>query len=204
MSGRLAYVCGMLHPFLYILLYILGGALRAGYNHISDSVSELLSPGAPNRALLGTIQVVYALLLVVFGIGVFQFVRESEFDAAIARIGAGMIVAVGVATVGTAVFPQDAAGSPATTAGQIHKILVFGGLVPLSILSTLLMGIWFNQADIFPGFGTYSFISVGAIVVSGVLAGPTMGTPVMGLVERLSALAVHQWIFVLALKLYMR
>lgn len=204
MNRKLFYVCGMLHPLLYIFMYILGGALRAGYSQISDSVSELLSPGAANRSLLGILLVTYALLLILFGIGVLQFVRGSEHKSPIGRIGAGMIIAVGVATVGTAIFPQDAMGAPPTTPGEIHKILVFGVLLPCSVLSTLLIGIWLKRADILPGFGTYSFITVGAIVLSGVLAGPTAGTPIMGLVERISAFTVHQWIFVLALKLLLR
>jgi hypothetical protein len=125
----------MLIPVTYILMYVLGGALRPGYNHISDSVSELLSPGAPNKSLLSAIQIVYALLHVLFGIGVLQFVQASEHSALIGIIGAGLIVAVGVATVGTAIFPQDATGTPPTLPGQLHKILVFGALVPFSFLS---------------------------------------------------------------------
>jgi hypothetical protein len=143
-------------------------------------------------------------LLVPFGVGVLQFIRGSEQSSPVGVIGAAMIIATGLVTVGTAISPQDPTGAPPTTAGQLHKILVFGGLIPLSILSTLLVGIWFRRAGVFPGFGTYSFVSVGLIVLSGIAAGPTMGTPIMGLVERLSALAVHQWVFVLALKLYLR
>jgi len=40
MNQKIFYVYGMLVPFVYISLYILGGALRPSYNHISDSVSE--------------------------------------------------------------------------------------------------------------------------------------------------------------------
>ena len=73
---------------------LLGGALRPGYSHISDTVSELLSPGAPNKSLLVIFQITHALLGSLFGIGVYQFVRGSAHDALIGRIGAGMIIAV--------------------------------------------------------------------------------------------------------------
>ncbi len=188
---------------LYIFLYILGGALRPGYSQIADSVSELLSPGSPNKPLLDTLNVTFALLYASFGIGVFQFIRESEHDALIGRIGAGMIIAVGVASVGSAIFPQDATGTPATVPGVLHIIMVFAFQIPGAILSTLLVGIWLRRTGIFPGFGIYSYISSGVIVLSGILAGPTVGTPIMGLVERISALAVHQWVFMLALKLFL-
>ena len=108
MNRKIFFVCGMLIPVMYIFLYILGGALRPGYNHMSDSVSELLSPGAPNRSLLTIIDIAYGLLHILFGIGVLQFIRESEHSALIGSIGAWMIIGAGVAIFGTAIFPQDA------------------------------------------------------------------------------------------------
>ena len=202
MNQKTLIFCGMLVPFAYIFLYILGGALRPGYSHISESVSELLSPGAPNKKLLDIINLTFALLLTLFGIGVFRFVMDHEQSTLAGRIGAGLIIAVGVASIGSAIFPQDATGTPRTLPGTLHVIFVFGCQIPGSLLSTLLIGIWMNQANIFPGFATYSFISTGVIVLSGILAGPTMGTPIMGLVERISALAVHQWVFLLAWNLF--
>jgi hypothetical protein len=117
-------------------------------------------------------------------------------------IGAGLIVAAGLASMGSAIFPQDASGTPSTLPGILHLVFVFGVQIPGAILSTLLMGIWFKQTGQFSGFATYSFISTGFIVLTGVLAGPAMGTPIIGLVERISALAVHQWVFFLSWKLY--
>ena len=192
----------MLVPFTYIFMYIIGGALRPEYSHISESVSELLSPGAPNKKLLDALNVTFALLYLLFGIGVLNFVMASEHNALIGRIGAGLIIAVGIASLGSAVFPQDATGTPRTLPGTLHLIFVFGVQIPGAILSTLLIGIWLNQADILPGLATYSFISTGVIVLTGMLAGPSMGKPFMGLVERISALAVHQWIFFLAWSLF--
>jgi len=202
MNQKTLFLCGMLVPFTYICLYVLGGALRPGYSHISESVSELLSPGAPNKKLLDIINITFATLLTLFGISVFRFVMGHEQSTLVGRIGAGMIIAVGIASIGSAIFPQDATGSPRTLPGTLHMIFVFGFQIPGSLLSTLLIGIWMNQTNIFPGFATYSFISTGAIVLSGILAGPTMNTPIMGLVERISALVVHQWIFFLAWKLF--
>lgn len=202
MNQNLFYLCGMIVPFLYIFMYIVGGALRPGYSQISDSVSELLSPGSPNKPLLDVINGTFALLYTIFGFSVFRFVMGSEHDALIGRIGAGMIIAVGIASIGSAIFPQDATGTARTLPGTLHLIFVFGFQIPGAIMSTLLMGIWLNRAGIFPGFALYSYISVGVIVLSGVLAGPTMDTPIMGLVERISALAVHQWLFLLAWNLF--
>ena len=202
MSQKILYLCGMLVPFVYIIMYVIGGALRPGYSHLADSVSELLSPGAPNKPLLDILNFTFALLYTLFGIGVFQFVSKSGQGNLVGYIGAGLIIAVGLASMGSAIFPQDATGSDPTLAGRLHLIFVFAVQIPGAILSTILMGIWFRQTGIFPGFATYSFISAGIIILTGVLAGPAMGTPILGLVERISALAVHQWIFVFAWMLF--
>ena len=203
MDRRILFACGMLFPAVYVFMTILGGALRPGYSHISDTVSELFAPGAPNKPLLDVFHVIHAVLGILFGIGVFQFVRGSEHQSLVGLIGAAMIIGIGVVTVATAtVFPQDAWGTPITFPGQMHKILVLGVLLPFSILSTLLLGIWFKQAGIFPGFGTYSFITVGVVVLLGGFSGAAMGGPLMGLAERLAVLAGFQWTFTLALMLF--
>lgn len=194
-------VFGLLIPPSYIALYLLGGALRTGYSHISNSVSELLSPGAPNKARLSLIQVAYALFHILFGMGVLEVVRESANRALSGYVGAWTIIALGVATIGTAIFPQDADGTSATWPGRIHKILVFGVLVPASILSTLLIGLWSRQAGFLQGFAVYSFVTVGTIVLMGAIGGAAVKTRFAGLSERIAALVTHQWLFVLALRL---
>jgi len=85
----------------------------------------------------------------------------------------------------------------------MHKVLA-GVLALLCMVSALLMGIWLNRADTFPGFGTYSFITVGLVVLSGGFAVVKLGTPIMGLTERITILAGSQWTFVFALKLFLR
>lgn len=48
-------ICGIIAPILYLLMVIIGGALSPGYSHISETVSELLVSGAPNKPLLNTL-----------------------------------------------------------------------------------------------------------------------------------------------------
>ena len=198
---HLFFYAGILIPWIYMLLYLVGGALRSDYNHVKNSVSELLSPGAPNKSRLIIIQIVYALLYIVFGFAVLGYYTEIGDVFVLGKIGSWMIVALGITTLGTVIFPQDAEGTPETRAGQLHKILVFGGLIPFSIVSTLFMGLWFRQAGLFPGFDVYSFVTVGAVVVMGAIGGITIETRFAGLVERIAALVTQQWFFVLGLTL---
>jgi hypothetical protein len=202
MNQNILSLCGVISPVLFVFMTVLGGVLRPGYSHISDTISELFSPGSPNKLLLDILHTTTAVLTIFFGIGVLLLVRGSEHTAPIGLIGAGMIITMGVVNVATAtVYPQDAWDSPPTSKGQMHKILA-GVLAILSIISTLLMGIWLNRTDLFPGFGTYSFITVGVLVLSGGFAITKLGSPIMGLTERITILAGMQWTFILALKIF--
>jgi hypothetical protein len=194
-------ICGALILPSYVAMYVIGGALRPGYSHISDSVSELLTPGAPNKPLLVVIQLAYAALHILFGLGVLAFVQAAAGNELLGAIGAWMIVGLGVVTVGTAIFPQDAEGAPPTTPGRIHVVLVFAGLIPLSLLSTLLIGIWSTDAGLSGWFDVYSYVTVAGIVVMGGLGGVAVKTRYAGLSERVAAIVTQQWLLVLALVL---
>ena len=202
-EDKIIYISGMLIPLCYMLLYMIGGALRSDYNHISDSVSELLTSGAPNKGILTAIQIIYAALHVIFGFGVLNFVNEWQESTITGHFGAWSIIVLGLITFGTVIFPQDEKGKPETKAGRLHKILVFGGLIPFSILSTLLIGIWTKQAGILPGFAVYSYVTVGATAIMGVVGGLTVETRFTGLVERIAAIVTQQWLFILGLRLFL-
>ena len=204
MNQRFLSICGVIAPVLFVFMTILGSAIRPGYSHISDTVSELFSPEAPNKLLLDTLHTTFALLLVLFGIGMLQLVRGSKQSTLIGIIGASLYIAMGFVSVTTAtIFPQDAWGSPPTFPGEMHKILS-GVIGLLSIFSMLLIGIWFNRAGIFPGFRTYSIITIVVVVISVGFYVANLGSPIMGLTERITILIGFQWTFILALWMFSR
>ena len=109
---------------------------------------------------------------------------------------------MGLVSVTTAtIFPQDAWGSPPTFPGEMHKIM--SGVVGLfSMLSMILIGTWFIRTKIFPGFGTYSFVTVGVVILSTGFYIVTMGSPIMGLAERITILVGFMWTFILSYWMY--
>jgi hypothetical membrane protein len=204
MNQRFLSMCGVIAPVLFVFTAILGGAMRPGYSHLSDTISELFSPGSPNKPLLDTLHTIYALLLALFGVGMLQLVRRSERSRLVGTIGAWLFIAMGLVSVTTAtIFPQDAWGSTPTFAGEMHQIL-HGIIALLSILSILLIGIWFDRAEGSPGFRTYSFVTIGAVILSAGFFVANVGTPIMGLAERIAALIGFQWTFALALWMFSR
>ena len=71
-------ICGIIAPILYLLMVIIGGALSPGYNHITETVSELLVAGAPNRPLLATLMIISSVLGILFPIGLHRGINEGR------------------------------------------------------------------------------------------------------------------------------
>jgi hypothetical protein len=171
---------------------------------MSETVSELFSPGSPNKPLLDAIHTIFALLLTLFGIGLLRLVRGSDRARRIGVAGASLFIAMGLVSVATAaIFHQDPWGSPPTFSGQMHVRLT-GVVGLLSILSMLLIGIWSRRAGFLPGLATHSFITIGAAIVATGFFVAAMDGPIMGLAERISALVGFQWTFSLAVRMSLR
>jgi hypothetical protein len=198
MNRRVLYLLGLSAPFVFVLAAVLGGALRPGYSHVSDTLSELFSPGSPNRLLLSTLYTLFAVCLSSFGIGLLRFVRDREGARGIGTAAATAYFIVGVLNILTAtLFPQDSWGSTPTLPGRLHLIL-HGAISLLSLLYIVLFGVWFHRTGIAKAFRTYSIATVVAAVIAGTWFMASYGTPLMGLSERAAALVGLQWTVVLA------
>jgi hypothetical protein len=101
------------------------------------------------------------------------------------------------------IFPQDPWGTTATFAGEMHKNLS-GAIGLLSCVAILLIGIWFFRTKISKKFGIYSMITIGFVVITAGLYAVSIGSPYMGLAERITALAGFQWTFTLAFWMFSR
>jgi len=198
MSRRIFYLFGLFAPFLLLITVILGGALRPGYSHISETVSELFSPGSPNRLLLTVLHTTFALFLTLFGVGLVRFVQNTGRFKTIGITASLDFILVGILNILTAtVFPQDAWGSTPTFYGEMH-IIISGVLSVLSILYMILFGIWFNRTRIATFFLTYSIATVIGVVLTAGWFMAGYGSPIMGISERITILSGFQWTVLLA------
>jgi hypothetical protein len=198
MNRRVVYLLGLLAPFLFIFTVILGGALRPGYSHVTDTMSELFSPGSPNRLLLSVLYTFFAAMLSAFGFGMLRFVQEIGEFRTIGIVAALAFVAVGVVNILTAtIFPQDAWGSIPTIFGRLH-IALHGVISLLSFLYMVLFGVWFHRTGLARYFMPYSLATVIAAVIAAGWFMINYGDPLMGIWERVAALVGFQWTIVLA------
>jgi len=194
---------GIVAPLFYIIPTIVGGLLRPGYSHLSNSVSDLLASGAPNRIYLMIPFTVYPIFLSVFGFGLFSVLKSKPAPLnsqtgliGFILIGASMGI-LGILTM--TVFPQDPHGAPMTTPGLMHLILV--GIQAVSAMAAiLLIGFWFKSNG-FSGYFIYSIISFVVLLITGIISiiGVTQGSQFIGLFQRLNVGAISQWLIVIGI-----
>lgn len=177
MNRRSLYLAGALAPVLYLFTVILGASLRTDYSHIANAISELLLAGAPNKALLDTLFIVYNLMCLAGSLGMIaHFTRRSARMAA----AGWCLLAVAVAGVFmTAFFPQDPRGTPATFAGTMH--LVTAGVESLGLMIAMLLVGLANR----PGrAAAITFVMLAAVFITGGSSAILISSPIMGLLER--------------------
>jgi len=163
---------GIIAPLFYIIPTIVGGLLRPGYSHLSNSVSDLLASGAPNKIYLMIPFTVYPIFLSIFGFGIFALLKSKPLPLSsptgligFILIGASMGV-LGILTM--TVFPQDPIGTPMTTPGLMHLILV--GIQAISAMAAiLLIGFWFKSNGL-SGYFIYSIISFVVLIITGIIS----------------------------------
>jgi hypothetical protein len=199
MRLTLPNVAGLAAPLIYAATVIVFSRLTPGYSNISDAVSELNLPGAPNRRAVDGAFVLYNLFLILFSLSL-----RSGFDARglrISRLGPLFLFLTGLCGVAmTALFPLDPAGSEPTFGGQMHLILA-GALSLGSILTVYFFGSSLRRREQAPLLAGYSFLTLAVILVSGAFAGfaAWRHSTVFGLWERVTIGAFLLWLFVLAL-----
>ena len=193
-------VCGIIAPLLYIVIDIIAAVRLEGYNYAAQAISEMSAFGSPVRSFLFPFMIVYALLVVAFGFGVWK----SPAGKRTLHISGLLLITTSIIGQGLGLFPMHQRGDLATGAGTFSDTmhLVFSGAVALSILFTILFGgLSFGR-----GFRIYSIITIIVLLFFGALTSieatklnEGLPTPLMGIYERINVFGFMIWMMVLAM-----
>ena len=195
-TNRAFAICGIIAPILYLLMVIIGGALSPGYSHISETVSELLVSGSPNKPLLNTLLISEYILAILFAIVLHRGINEGIGS----KVGPAFLIIAAVLGIFTVIFPQDPGGPPVTFAGTVHVVLLIP-LVILSLAAFLAFRRRLKNDNLWSGYDRYSLITFIVAIPLGIISAVSLESPYIGLLERISAAVVLQWGFVMAIKL---
>ncbi len=195
-------LCGIFSSVYYIAINIFVPLFDNGYNAASQTISELSAIDAPTKNLWVPLGFVYTLLILFFGWGVLNTSGKNHS----LRITGILIFIYALAGFFWPFVPMHQravlAGGGATLTDTLHIIL---GIVSV-ILMLLSMG--FGAATFGRVFRIYTIISMGALVLFGIMTGidaPKVGlnlpTPFAGIWERINIGVFMLWLVVLSAKL---
>jgi len=189
--------CGILSSLLYIIANdVIAATSYPGYSRISQPFSQLSATFAPSRTVLVPLIVLYELLIIAFGIGVWQSAQGKR----LLRVTGGLVIAGGILGLVALAFPMTQLD---LRSDMMHNILM-GTVTPLLMFIT----IGFGAAALGRWFRLYSILTIALLFLGGVLSGMqiaqiTAGETVkwFGLTQRMLTGAWLLWVAVLAIVL---
>ena len=185
-SLRLLAICGMIAPIWFIIMWIVSGAMYAGYNHVTQYIRALGDIGSPVAWFFNPLGLgVYGLLILAFSYGLYRGIKESLLEPALLGIGRVGIILAGI-------LPMP---SPA------HN-LAFLILAISVILSCFTLPICFKEDDRWKNLQKYTLLTgvLALIFLFLLILGSQIG--VGGLIQRIWGAILWIWMFVLAVRLY--
>ena len=195
-TTRLLVMAGIAAPFAFAIIVAVGAAIRPGYSHVGNAISELVGAGAPNRLPLNVAFLIYNLLIIAFGAGVIIAFDDAPLAT---RLAGWFLAATGAFGVIMWPFPMDQIGTPATARGIGH--IVLAGFTSVGTMAAVLsFAIGTQDLPGWEAFSTYSHITLAVVFVTGAVAAFSAVRlwPTMGLLERLTIGAGLQWVAMLA------
>lgn len=201
--------CGVGSSLIYIVTDVVGGLTYPGYSFFSQAISELGAIGAPSARFVDPMFLIYNLLVLVFGIGVFR--AGSRGNRALRVTG---VVLIAFGTVG--LFPATGIVEP--TYFKMHQRGTgdLGTDAPHIILTAVLVTFWLiAMAAAAFAFGRrfriYSLGTLLAVILFGSLTTPYavrvaagQPTPWFGVVERIDVYSALLWMALLGIALLRR
>jgi len=197
-NQKIYAICGLLGPIVFNLIWIIGGIIQPGYDHIRDDVSSLMALGAPNKFLFDGMNIASFVLEIIFFIGLILVIKElkgSIVGPAILLSGKilGIIVPI--------FFPLNYGGLPTGFTGMMHLIIVMiTGFIALGGMIAMWRGL--KKVNEWKGYDIYSLITFILTLAFTMFLVFSTGTEIMGLAERFVIIVNGQYTFVLALKTF--
>jgi hypothetical protein len=187
-SGLL--LCGILSPLIYIGSDLVAGNLFNGYNFVFQSASELSAVGSPTSDFVVSLQFVYDVLIIAFGLGVWRIGINKR------ALRASAVLIIGNAAIGLVVdsfFRMNYAKALNTPTNSMNVILVATSVI--FFLAAMIFGaIAFRNWFRFCTIGILLLFLVMAIIGS-------LSTPHIGVQERTMIYGYGVWVLALAVSL---
>lgn len=192
---------GMLAPALWAGAIAYCGALRPGFSHYHQYISELGERGSSTELIMRYAGFVPTGLM---HIGFAAMLAATFRGQRAAMLGALLIAVNGAARIAAGMFPcEPGCASPhVLLSQQIHSHAATVGFLAF-IVATWVWGWWFRRDPRFRGLSRYSLLTGAVALLFAVLTTTSDATRAgTGLYERLSSGLLSLWLLVFAVQLW--
>jgi hypothetical membrane protein len=180
-NARLLALGGVIGPVAFVSAWLLTGLNTTGYSPVARAISRLAAAGAPTRSGMTAGFVIFGIGVVCHGLAIRKALPGWSWAA---------LVTTGLATIGAAVFPLDAAD-------DTHGAFAGIGYVTLALAPLLAVKVFRSQRPGWAGFSLIIGTVVGLCLVISVF-GPD---DTIGLFQRIGLTAGDVWIVATAVDL---
>lgn len=190
-------VAGILAAALYTVGDLLSGLLYQGYRFKDQAISELTALGSPVRPLMLAVIIVYGLLGMGLGVGIW---RSAGRNWSLRFVTVGLIATGAIGLVLHPFFPMSSRGLEGdfTFTNTMHQNLTMVWALIISVtvvLAAIAYRGWFR----FYSLATLVLLIAGGIAASMAIQGIDQNnTPWAGAFERINAYSLNVWLAVLA------
>jgi hypothetical protein len=192
--------CGIISSLLYLVATIIGAEIWSDYSSTSQTVSELIAIQAPSAPFVVPCFIIYSILVIAFGIGIWLYSKKSK----LLRASALLIILKEIIGLSIVLFFKiHLRGIQQTTSDEMHLYLtgigVLGCMFPAICLAASALKHWFR---------IFSLIIAMLFLIFGYLTGldaqnmnANIPTPWMGIYERINIFAYFLWMGVFTIVL---
>jgi hypothetical membrane protein len=198
-TQKLFSLFGLVGVISYVLFYLIASVQFPGYSHASLYISDLGAVGEPSASLMNIGFISTGILFIFFAWSTLNAFKNDWKGT----VGGILLIIEGIAEMLSGIFQCDPgcnATNP-TMAETIHNIVG-----PFTfILTTLAIFFWafrFRNQRGWSQIWIYSLVSGIAGVILFLVFGMSVGTPVVGIWQRLLQITLFIWIAVFSYQLY--
>lgn len=195
MTRKLLLSCGIISMLWYVFMNIIVPAKYPGYNSASQTVSELSAIEAPSRQFWYVLGIIYSLLFLAYGCGLWLSAKDNRKIRVVAII---IIVDVVIGFFWPPMHRREViAAGGGTTTDILHVVWAF------IHLTLMLLMIGFGAAIFGKTFRFFSAVIVLVFFIFGFLTTrdsyamqANLPTPYLGIWERINIGAYMLWVIV--------
>ena len=195
---KLGLCCGIVSPILWLALIATAGALRPGFSHVTQYISELAERGSTTETLMryGAFGFTGFLYLCFAGA-----VLVTVPDGWLRRTAAILIAVDGIGRMGAGVFPCDPGCVQVSPGQDIHKLFATIGFSS-GVAAAIVWGFVVRRVPPLRSLSSFSVWSGVVAFVSLVLMSATRNPALpSGLFEHLATVVLSVWLLVFASRL---